>query len=128
MGRELGIACAKSWKFSPSNRTRPLSVPIHKYPSAVCAIAETEPPGNPLSLPQRSRLYWETSRWGSRALAARVENTTAPTRNRLNSCCVPKLRLWEVIEFLNHNFIFVLQRILFARNYKKCKINQFVSR
>ena len=33
-------------KLKPSKRIRPLSVPIQRYPSAVCAMSLTAPPGN----------------------------------------------------------------------------------
>src|SRR5215831_6484706 len=129
MGRELGTARSKSWKFNPSKRIRPLSVPIHKYPSAVCAIAETDPPGNPLSLPQRSRMYWEIARSGSMAWAGRAEHRSAtPVRNRWNSQRLPKAPLREVIEFFNNNLILVLQGVLFARDYKKREVKQLAPR
>src|SRR6516165_3623978 len=124
MGRELGAARSRSWKFSPSKRTRPRSVPIHKYPSAVCAIAETDPAGNPLSLPQRSRMYWEIARSGSMAHAGRAEHTSAtPVRNQWNSRRLPNLPLREVFEFINNNLIVPLQGIPFARDYKKREKN-----
>src|ERR1700760_4851256 len=54
-------------KLKPSKRIRPLSVPIHRYPSAVCAMPLTAPPGNPVSLVQCPRTYCESRRLGSRA-------------------------------------------------------------
>src|SRR5262249_25346523 len=129
MGRELGTAYSKSWKFKPSKRTRPFSVPIHKYPSGVCAIAETDLPGNPFSLPQRSRMYWEIARSGSTARAGKAEQRRATAvSNRWKSHRLPKPPLRDVLEFLNNNLIVVLQGILFTRDYKKRKVNRLLCR
>src|SRR6516165_3142287 len=129
MGRELGTASSKSSKFKPSKRIRPFSVPIHKYPSAVCAIAETDPPGNPLSLPHRSRMYWEIARSGSMASAGRAEHASAtPVRNLWTSHRVRKPPLRAVLEFLNNNLILVSQGILLARNYKEREVNHLLPR
>src|SRR5882757_9559278 len=57
-------------KLKPSKRISPLSVPIQRYPSAVCAIPLTAPPENPVSLVQRPRLYCEGRRLGSSARAS----------------------------------------------------------
>src|SRR5215468_2741328 len=129
MGRELGTASSKSSKFKPSKRISPFSVPIHKYPSAVCVIAETDPPGNPLSLAQRSRMYWEIARSGSIAWAGRTEHTSAtPVRNQWNSRRLTKAPLREVLEFLNNNLILALHGILFARDYKKREVKLLAPR
>ena len=77
MGNEAGLACWNGRKLSPSNRINPFSVPIHRYPSAVCVIAVTAPAVNPLSLPHRSRMYCEIMRFGSIAGAEEVKNTAA---------------------------------------------------
>ena len=57
-------------KLKPSKRIRPLSVPIQRYPSAVCAMPLTAPPGNPVSLVHRPRTYCEGRRLGSSARAS----------------------------------------------------------
>src|SRR6516162_5598207 len=107
MGRELGTASSKSSKFKPSKRIRPFSVPIHKYPSAVCAIARS----------------------GSMASAGRAEQTSAtPVRNRWTSHRVRKPPLRAVLEFLNNNLILVSQGILLARNYKEREVNHLLPR
>src|ERR1700745_4296687 len=54
-------------KLKPSKRIRPLSVPIQRYPSAVCAMPLTAPPGNLVSLVHCSRTYCEGRRLGSSA-------------------------------------------------------------
>src|SRR5258706_11437988 len=113
MGRELGVACWKRWKFNPSNRIRPFSVPIHKYPSGVCAIAETDPPGNPLSLPHRSRMYCEIVRLGSTACACQTQHTNvAPAMSHLTSPRLTNLLSRQVFEFFNHNLSLFFQRTL----------------
>src|ERR1700749_998578 len=57
-------------QLKPSKRIRPLSVPIQRYPSAVCAMPLTEPPGNLDSLIHCSRTYCEGRRLGSSARAS----------------------------------------------------------
>src|ERR1700733_4503805 len=52
-------------KLKPSKRIRPLSVPIQRYPSAVCPIVLTAPPGNLLALIHSSRTYCDGKRLGS---------------------------------------------------------------
>src|ERR1700745_2333478 len=64
-------------KLKPSKRIRPLSVPIQRYPSAVCAMLLTAPPGNLVSLVHCSRTYCEGRRLGSseRASVTRPAST-----------------------------------------------------
>src|SRR5437868_9757201 len=57
-------------KLKPSKRNRPLSVPIQRYPSAVCAMPLTAPPGNLVSVVHSSRTYCEGRRLGSSARAS----------------------------------------------------------
>ena len=57
-------------KLKPSKRIRPLSVPIQRYPSAVCAMPLTAPPGNLVSVVHCSRTYCEGRRLGSSARAS----------------------------------------------------------
>src|SRR6516225_8240148 len=124
MGRALGTASPKSWKFNPSKRISPLSVPIHRYPSADWAIAETDPPGNPLSLPHWSRMYWDIARSGSTAWAGTAEHTRAtPIRNRWASHRLPKPPLRAVFKFLNNNLILVLRGIVLAGNDEEREFN-----
>src|ERR1700745_2265815 len=68
-------------KLKPSKLTRPLSVPIQRYPSAVCAIPLTAPPGNLVSVVHCSRTYCEGRRLGSSASALVTSPASAiPTR------------------------------------------------
>src|ERR1700756_1262939 len=68
-------------KLKPSKRISPLSVPIHRYPSAVCAMPLTAPPGNPVSVVHFSRTLCEGRRLGSRAPASvRRPPSTIPIR------------------------------------------------
>ena len=62
--RETGL------KLKPSKRLSPLSVPIQRYPSAVCVMALTAPPGNLVSVVHCSRTYSEDRRLGSSARAS----------------------------------------------------------
>src|ERR1700681_1455995 len=57
-------------KLKPSKRIRPLSVAIQRYPSAVCTMPLTAPPGNLVSVVHCSRTYCEGRRLGSRARAS----------------------------------------------------------
>src|SRR5207245_11253518 len=57
-------------KLKPSKLIRPLSVPIQRYPSAVCAMPLTAPDGNPVSMVHCSRTYCEDRRLGSSARAS----------------------------------------------------------
>lgn len=61
----------------PSNRNSPLSVPIQRYPSLVCVIALTAPPGNLLSVFQYSRTYWSRERFGSSPYARLTRHISA---------------------------------------------------
>src|SRR5712675_403212 len=72
-------------KLKPSKRTRPLSVPIQRYPSAVCAMLLTAPPGKLLSVVHCSRTYWEGRRFGSsaRASVTRLASTIPITVDRV---------------------------------------------
>src|SRR3954466_6191183 len=53
--------------LNPSKRIRPLSVPIQRYPSAVCVMPLTAPPGNLVWVVHCSRTYCVGSRLGSSA-------------------------------------------------------------
>ena len=64
-------------KLKPSKRIRPLSVPIQRYPSAVCAMPLTAPPGNLVSVVHCSRTYCEGRRLGSSARASGDKATLA---------------------------------------------------
>src|SRR6202021_472081 len=68
-------------KLKPSKRMRPFSVPIQRYPSAVCAIAFTAPPLNLFPAVHSSRTYCDGRRLGSSAGASlERNNSTMPTR------------------------------------------------
>src|SRR6266478_1291776 len=80
-------------KLKPSKRIRPLPVPIQRYPSAVCAMPLTAPPGNLVSVVHCSRTYCEgtpevNTRWLMTRPAsvlldpATVENVTCPGSQR----------------------------------------------
>jgi len=95
-------------------------VPIQRYPSAVCAIDDTEPPGNPFSVPQESRKYCETIRLGSIACAETAKHTSAnPATAHLIGRRVPKAASRKVLKLLNHNLAGLLQGIFVARNHVK---------
>ena len=66
----VGEANETGLKLKPSKRIRPLSVPIQRYPSAVCAIPLTAPPGNLFSVVHSSRTYCDGRRLGSSARAS----------------------------------------------------------
>src|SRR5215472_4136584 len=54
-------------------------------------MAETAPPGNPLSLPQRSRIYCEIIRSGSIACAGVTKhNKATPANTHWRSQCIQK--------------------------------------
>src|SRR5438309_12077509 len=126
MGNEAGLACWNGRKLSPSNRINPFSVPIHRYPSAVCAMAVTAPAVNPLSLPHRSRMYCEIMRFGSIACPGEVKNMAAIAAITVLSINVPlNRRSRKVLKFLNYNLILFLQRILFAGEYVEQKLERF---
>src|SRR6266481_2565582 len=68
-------------KVKPSKRIRPLSVPIQRYPSAVCPIVLTAPPGNLLALIHSSRTYCDGKRLGSSPRASWTRHSsTIPKR------------------------------------------------
>src|SRR5215475_14864570 len=72
-------------KLKPSKRIRPLSVPIQRYPSAVCPIALTAPPGNLLPVVHCSRTYCEGRRFGSSARVSFEKHTSPiPIRTHRN--------------------------------------------
>src|ERR1700733_375108 len=67
-------------KSKPSKRIRPLSVPIQRYPSAVCAMVLTAPPGNLVPV-HCSRTYCDGRRLVSIAPAPAIRPaSTNPTR------------------------------------------------
>src|SRR5215831_848978 len=71
-------------KSKPSKRNRPLSVPIQRYPSEVCAMVLTAPPGN-LAPVHCSRTYCEGRRLVSiaRAPVARPASTNPARVHRV---------------------------------------------
>jgi hypothetical protein len=76
-GSELPAGGVQVTKRAPSNRTRPVSVPIHRYPSAVCVATRTAPDRYPSSARQAVCPYCEIWRFGSSACAR-----LAPTSNK----------------------------------------------
>src|SRR5215469_773165 len=76
-------------------------------------MAETAPPGNPLSLPQRSRIYCEIIRSGSIACAGVTKhNKATPANTHWRSRCISKSLSWKILELLNDNLSLFLERIL----------------
>src|SRR6266481_1589137 len=79
-------------KLKPSKRIRPLSVPIQRYPSAVCAMPLTAPPGNLVWVVHCSLTYCEGTPEVNRCRLrtrppvlpdpATVENVTCPGSQR----------------------------------------------
>src|SRR5260370_32577938 len=94
-------------KLKPSKRIRPLSVPIERYPSVVCAMPLTTPPGNLASVVHCSRTYCEGRRLGSSAR----ESVTRPASTipiKVHRVCFNQqitggtriCRLWPHFRFL----------------------------
>jgi len=78
-------------------------------------MEDTEPPTNPLSVPQDSCKYCDTIRFGSIAEAETAKHTAAsPAAVHLNNQRLPKLPLRKIFEFLNHDLAGFLQRIFVA--------------
>src|SRR6201993_2936975 len=94
-------------KLKPSNRISPLSVPIQRYPSAVCAKPLTEPPGNLVSVVHCSRTYCEGRRLGSSARAS-VTRPASTIPIRVHRVCLNQqitggtriCQLWPHFRFL----------------------------
>jgi len=76
----------------PSNRNSPLSVPIQRYPSLVCVIALTAPPGNLLSVFQYSRTYWSRERFGSSPYARLTRHISAIPFSAQRPCLNREIR------------------------------------
>ena len=76
--RVLGSCCllgaVQGTNRTPSKRTNPPSVPIHKYPSFVWVIACGVPVKNPSWIRQAVCAYCEIRRFGSRAPAETVNS------------------------------------------------------
>src|ERR1700722_8503985 len=64
-------------KLKPSKRNKPLSVPIQGYPSAVCAMPLTAPPGKLLAVIHSSRTYCDGKRLGSSPRASWAGHSSA---------------------------------------------------
>jgi len=80
-------------------------------------MAVTDPPGQPLSIPQESCRYWDTVRLGSTADAETAKQTAAsPDMAHLIIQRLPKPFLRKVVKLLNHNLAWLLHRIFIARN------------
>src|SRR6266436_5825039 len=78
-------------------------------------MADTEPPGNPFSVPQDSCKYCDIIRFGSIAEAETSKHSAAsPPMAHLNNQRRPKPALRKVFKFLNHDLAVFLQRILVA--------------
>src|SRR5215471_5522959 len=92
-------------------------------------MAETVPPVNPLSLPQRSRRYCEIIRSGSIACAGVAKHSHAsPTIAHRRSRSIPKSPSWKVLEFLNDNLGWFLERILISGDDVQHKLEELFAR
>src|SRR5271165_4810401 len=127
MGAGDGPTCWNRWKFNPSKRIKPLSVPIQRYPSPLCAMEVIVPPGNPRSLPQVSWIYSEATVPRFLAHAPwRKPPRARESSGRANRCVIEK-RLWEEGEFLNDNLRLLLERTLFAGDDVQIYVDDGVS-
>ena len=79
----------------------------------VCAIDETAPPGNPLSVPQNAEVYCDSILSGSVADADRADKTASPAM-ALNNERVPKPPLGDVLEPLDDDLAVFSQWVLVA--------------
>ncbi len=67
-------------------------------------MADTDPPGNPLSVPQESRKYCESIRFGSIADAETAKNTAvSPAMADLKNQRLPERPLRKVLKFVNND-------------------------
>src|SRR5258707_7375180 len=95
----------------------PLSVPIQRYPSEVCAMAVIDPLGKPLSVPHESWRYCDAVRVGSSADVETAKQTPAsPAMAHRSSQRPPIPPSRKVLKLLNDNLAWLLQRIFVARN------------
>src|SRR3954463_6523644 len=117
---EARETCLKS---KPSKRSRPLSVPIQRYPSVVCAMPLITPPGNPVSVVHCSWTYRDGARlgWSARASVTRPASTI-PIRIHW-ACFTRKSR--EVLEFVDDDLILVLQRDVTLMKYIQGNAHRF---
>jgi len=94
-------------------------------------MAVMDPPLNPLSLPQSSRIYCEIMRSGSIAWARHVKHRK--TRPMIQLPIAKDrhdfvLLLWEILESLNNDLILFLQRTFVAGDNVKQKLKSLLSR
>src|SRR5918993_308699 len=91
-------------------------------------MAYTAPPGYPLSLPQRSRRYWDAARSGSSACAGSAPHTSSPA---ISSTRMPRRRrtreLWEVLEAFNHHLDVPRRRLDRISEVVEVQVNALVS-
>src|SRR5271155_1581109 len=81
---------------TPSKRTRPASVPIHKYPSAVCVIAFGAPAKSPSCIRQAVWVYWETCLVGSSATRGLTAKRIQTIPRRIDrGTCIFKLKFQQ---------------------------------
>src|SRR5215813_8809518 len=102
-----------SRKLIPSKRKRPFSVPIQRYPSEVCAIPSTRPPGNPFSVVQESLMYCNVDLFESIACAAQtIHSVVSIASIHLEEARSLVFGSRKILNFLNDNLGLILQRDL----------------
>ena len=121
------LICENNRKFDPSNRTRPFCVPIHRYPSGVCAITLIEPPGNPLSLPHSSWRYCDRGLGVPSAEHATERQSNTRTANNSRNERRYEGGLRNVFKPLNNDLSLSSQRNAGASVDVKIHMNTFAS-
>src|SRR5215831_461655 len=92
-------------------------------------MVDIEPPGNPFSVPHESCKYCDTIRLGSVAEAEPSKHAEASAAMaKLNNQCLRKPPLGKVFNFVNHDLIRLLKRILVSSDDIKDQMDLCLTR